>query len=243
LFQIVTSLVALSLDINSIIYYNKIDFRIAANEWTQERVIYTFLSGPILSLALAIITFRAYKFFKKRPGSIRLFFFWCYLHCCNLFFGAYVAGVITSSGFHWVTNYMSLNRKGEYVVSFFFVMVMFIIGYFSTKGFIQMSPAKNLIERYNRRNFILAVCVAPWILGSAAIITFKIPNILPSEMLYLLMMFTVAVPVLLVQRNFMEVNLARRTKALTIDIVFLIITVVAVLFYRSLFEFGLEFSK
>jgi hypothetical protein len=243
LFQITTSLVALSLDINSIIYYNKVDFRISADEWNKERVFYTFSAGPLLSLAWAIISYRVYKFVKKRGGNIRLFFFWLYLHGCNLFFGCYVTGVITSTGFHWVTNYIPVNRKGEYVISFFFVMVMFVIGFLSTKGFIQMSPAKSLIERFSRRGFILAVCVAPWIVGSALIIIFKIPNILPSEMLFLLMMFTIAVPVLLVQRNFMEVNLVRRSKALGVDFVFLTIAILAVLVYRSLFEFGLEFAK
>jgi len=206
-------------------------------------VYYTFGAAPIICLGLAVIFYRIYRLLKKKLSNAKLLFFWMYLHACNMFFGAYVSGVITSSGFHWVTNYIPVNKKVEYVISFFCVLTMFIIGYFSTKGFIQMSPAKTLIERFSRRNFILAVCVAPWIVGSALIIVFKIPNILPSEMLFLLMMFTVVVPVLLVQRNFMEVNLVRRTKNYGPDLIFITAGIIAVLLYRSLFEFGLEFAN
>jgi hypothetical protein len=240
--QVITALVALSLDIKSVIYYHKIDFRISADQWSQERVIYTFLSGPITCLVLGIVFYRLYRVFKKRPGYLKLYFFWLYLHGCNLFFGAYVAGVITNSGFHWVTNYIPVPRKGEYVIAFFAVMVQFAIGYFSTKGFIQMAPAKNLTERFNRRNFILAVCVGPWLVGSAILVLFKIPNILPAETIVYLMMFTIAVPVVLIQRNFMEVNLVRRSKPLIISVLYLLVTLGGLLLFRSVFQFGLKVS-
>jgi hypothetical protein len=153
-----------------------------------------------------------------------------------------VAGVITNSGFHWVTNYIPVPRKGEFVISFFAVMVLFAIGYFSTKGFIQMSPAKNLIERFNRKAFVLAVCAGPWVVGSAILILFKIPNILPSEMLVYLMVFTISVPVILIQRNFMEVNLVRRSKPLTVSWLFIALTIVGLVLFRSVFQYGLKIS-
>jgi len=240
--QLVTSLVALSLDIKSVIFYHKIDFRISADQWSQERVIYTFLAGPVTCLILAIVFYRLYRVFKKKTSSAKLYFYWLYLHGCNLFFGSYVAGVITNSGFHWVTNYIPVPRKGEFVISFFAVMVLFAIGYFSTKGFIQMSPAKNLIERFNRKAFVLAVCAGPWVVGSAILILFKIPNILPSEMLVYLMVFTISVPVILIQRNFMEVNLVRRSKPLTVSWLFIALTIVGLVLFRSVFQYGLKIS-
>ena len=238
--QLVTSEVALVVDIKSIIYYHKIDFRVPADFWNAQRVIYTFFSGPLISLLLAIVSFRIYKFLKKRPGFLKLFFFWLYLHGCNLFFGAYVAGVVTTSNFHWATHYMRASRKVEFGIAFFCVLVMFTIGYFATRGFIQMSPSQSLIERFSRRAFVFAVCILPWIVGSGILTLFKLPNITINEMLVYLMMFTIAVPVALVQRNFLEVNLVKQIKALGFSWVFLIATVGALVLFRSIFQFGLR---
>lgn len=239
-YQLVTSRIAQSLDIRSVIYYHKIDFRVPADFWNPVRVIYTFAAGPVTCLLLAIIFFRLYKMTKKKPGWARLFFFWLYLHGCNLFFGAYVAGVITGNGFRWVTNYMAVSRKIEFVIAFFCVLFLFAIGYFSTRGFIQMSPSQSLIERFSRRTFVFAVCIAPWMVGSIILVLFKLPNITPNETIVYLMMFTVAVPVFLIQRNFLEVNLVRRTKALGFSWAFILATVGALLLFRLVFQYGLK---
>lgn len=54
------------------------------------------------------------------------------------------------------------------------------------------------------------------------------------------MMFTVAVPVFLIQRNFLEVNLVRRTKALGFSWAFILATVGALLLFRLVFQYGLK---
>ncbi len=241
LFEIITSNTAwIGFNIKSIIFYHKIDFRVSADVWNPQNVITTFTAGPVFCLIMSWVFFRLYKLTKKQPGYLKLLFFWLYLHGVNFFFGFYVAGVITSTNFHWVTNYLRVTRKIEYVIAFVCVLVQFAIGYFSTKGFLQMSPSKNLIERYNRRLFIFCVCIGPWMVGSIVLTVFKLPNILIHEMLVYLMMFTFAVPVVLIQRSFLEVMLVRQIKALAFSWPFILGCIGALILFRSIFQFGLK---
>jgi hypothetical protein len=239
-YQLVTSSVAASLNIKSVVYYHKIDYRVAADFWNRFRVIYTFASGPVACLILGIVGVRIYTYLKKNDGYIRLFLLWLYLHAFNLFFGSYVAGVVTQSGFRYVTNYAQVPKKLEYVIAFFCVAAMFAFGYFATKQFLQMAPSQSLIQRFSRRTFVLCVCILPWLVGSSLLTLFKRPNITPNELIVYLMIFTIVVPVLVVQRNFQEVNLVKRSKQLGISWGFLATTLIALVVFRYVFEYGLK---
>lgn len=241
--QLSTSLIAASLFIKSVVYYHRIDFRVAADFWTPPRVIYTFLSGPLACLVMGIVLQRIYRYAKKSPGNAKLFLLWAYLHAFNLFFGAYVAGVISHTGFRYVSNYMQVPEKAEFAIAFFCLIAMFVFGYFATRQFLQISVSQSLIQKFSRRLFILCTVIIPWMLGSAILILAKAPKITLNEMIVFLMMFTIVVPVSIIQRNFQEVNLVKQNKAVGIDWTVIGVTLTFLILFRSVFEYGLSIGS
>jgi len=239
IYQFATGMVAASLFyIKTVIYYYKIDFRVGADYWNKPRVIGTFLSGPLISLAAGIIFWRVYRMTKKQPGWGKTFMLWTYLHAFNLFFGSYVAGVITRSGFRFVTNWMAVPEKAEFVISFFCVAFMFTVGYFATRNFLQTSVSQSLIQRFTRPYFILCTVILPWLAGSGLLLVAKYPGITMNEMITYLMMFTIVVPVVIVQRTFQEVNLVKHSSQVSIAWPIVATAIGTLALYRYLFEDG-----
>lgn len=224
--------------IKTVVYYNKLDFRVGLNYWNTKNVVGTFLSGPLICFAVGIIMARFYRYTKKLPGWSKVFFLWAYLHAFNLFFGAYVSGVITHTGFRYVSNYMAVPEKAEFAIAFVCVVAMFIFGYFSTKQFLQASVSQSLIHRHARGRYILCMVIIPWMLGSILLAITKAPRITMNELIVYLMIFTVVVPVSIIQRNIGEVNLVKQTKAVGFDWVFIAIAGGSLVVYRIMLENG-----
>ena len=241
--QLVTARVAAGLYIKTVMYMHRLDFRIAADFWNRPRVIITFLAGPVACLVLGIIVFRVYKHYKKQTGWEKLLFLWLYLHLVNMFFGAYVAGVITRTNFRYVSNYMSVPENAEFAIAFVCVVAMFIFGYFATKLFLQTSLSQTLIQKFKRPTFILCTVIFPWMIGSSILYLSKYPNMTNNEIIVFMMLFTIVVPVSIVQRNFQEVNLVKTVNAVRFSWMYVVIAIAVLILFRLLFREGLTIGS
>lgn len=235
----VTAIVAATVFyIKTVIYYNKLDFRVGLDYWNVPRVVGTFIVGPLSCFFMGIVLARFYRYTKKLGGWWKALFLWGYLHAFNLFFGAYVAGVITRTGFRYVSNYMAVPEKAEFAIAFVCVVAMFIFGYFATKQFLQTSSSQSLIHRHARGRFILCMVIIPWMLGSILLALAKAPKITMNELIVYLMIFTIVVPVSIIQRNIQEVNLVKQTKSVGFAWAFIAASGAALVLYRTLFDNG-----
>jgi hypothetical protein len=213
----VTSIVAGYFQIPTEIHYWKTTFDIPLWWWNQPNVICTFSSGPVFSAILGIVCLRFFFLFRKGKNWKRLFFLWGYHHGFNLFFGAYVAGVISRSGFRHASNWAAIPVEIEYFIAIGAMVCMFLVGFLSVKFFLQMAISQSLLLHHKRNKFITAMVFTPWFFGSLTMIAMKTPMITYNEALIFLMMFTSVVPVYIAQRFFYEVSIVRFEKNLRIN--------------------------
>jgi len=238
-YMLVSACVAASFQIPTEIHYWKTIFNIPLWWWNQPNVIFTFSSGPISCVILGAICLRLFFIFRKTKNWIRLFLLWGYHHGFNLFFGAYVAGVISRSGFRHASNWAAIPQEIEYFIAIGALICMFLVGFLSVKFFLQMAVSQSLLVNHKRNRFITAVVALPWALGAGSIILMKTPNITYNEALIFLMMFTSVVPVYIAQRFFYEVSILRFDKKVKIQWLWLIAIIAAMFLFRFVLTDGI----
>jgi hypothetical protein len=216
-YMTVTACIAATFQIPTEIHYWKTVFNIPLWWWNQPNVIFTFASGPVACAFFGILCLRLFFIFRKTKNWLRLFFLWGYHHGFNLFFGAYVAGVISRSGFRHASNWAAIPVEIEYFIAIGAIICMFLVGFLSVKFFLQMAISQSLLINYKRNRFITAVVFLPWFLGSLTMIALKSPRITYNESLIFLMMFTSVVPVYIAQRFFYEVSILKFEKKLSVN--------------------------
>ncbi|MDO9512907.1 MAG: hypothetical protein Q7J34_14225 [Bacteroidales bacterium] len=169
--------------IDTVLYYYEVMFPIgnASPLWTPMGIIAITLSGPIVSLVLGLLYYRYGMRSERIKGLGRLFFLWMAFHSFNMFFGAFVAGVVTDQGFGYVANWLYM---GIVLKIFFSLVALFVLTYFgyrATPWVLSTSTTRQIINRYNRNYFILTQMLIPLIVGGALLLWIKIPNRLPQH--------------------------------------------------------------
>ena len=130
---------------------------------------------------------RLFLWSVKRTVYLKTFSLWATLHAINMFFGAYIVGVVTRTGFVYSSEWLFLSDVldvEEIVFLIVSIVVLVIAGSFSTKYFLQSANSSYIIEKKMRRMYMLAKVGFPWILGSALMFTVNLGKA-PTEMLLL----------------------------------------------------------
>jgi len=243
IYLLVTGLVGTSFAIPTVVYYHKWFFDVPISWWTSNSnvvVIYTYASGPIVCLIFGFIALRFFFYWRKTRSWLRLYFLWMFHHAFNLFFGAYVAGVISRSGFRHASNWAAIPAEVEYAVAIFCLIFMFVVGFFSVKFFLQMAVKQTLLVRHRRWRFISFVALFPWLTGILILTMLKSPQITYYEFLIMAMMFTSVVPLYIAQRFYYEVNVIKNSEKLTIKLLPLLSLMAFLIIFRVVFEIGID---
>jgi hypothetical protein len=235
-YMFVTACIAASFQIPTEIHYWKTTFNIPLWWWNQPNVIFTFASGPVVSAFIGILSLRLFFVFRKTKNWMRLFFLWGYHHGFNLFFGAYVSGVISRSGFRHASNWAAIPVEIEYFIAIGAIICMFLVGFLSVKFFLQMAISQSILVNHKRNRFITAVVFIPWFFGSLTLIALKSPRVTYNEALIFLMMFTSVVPVYIAQRFFYEVSIFKFEKGIAVKWAY----VIALAFFMFAFRYVLD---
>ena len=180
--QVATMLVADSYEIPSVILNNKIDFLISSFSplWTGQKVINVTGAGPIFSLILGTLFYSLFLRIRHQTGLMKLLVLWLFIHEMNLFFGGFIAGLFSYKGFGLLVLWLFMSGVLKIILSLAFIFCMVLIGNFSFSRFLATAPTVSLIKKNNRKYFIVAQVVLPWLLGG--IVQFLIT--LPSPRLY-----------------------------------------------------------
>lgn len=235
----VTACIAATFQIPTEIHYWKTVFNIPLWWWNQPNVIFTFSSGPIACVIMGIICLRLFFIFRKTRNWLRLFFLWGYHHGFNLFFGAYVAGVISRSGFRHASNWAAIPVEIEYFIAIGAIICMFLVGFLSVKFFLQMAVSQSLLVNHKRNRYITAVVFLPWFLGAFTLIGLKAPRITYNESLIFLMMFTSVVPVYIAQRFFYEVSILKFERKIKVSWIWVVSLVLFMVAFRVVLDDGI----
>jgi hypothetical protein len=123
----------------------------------------------LFSLILGVGLIRLFFLMVKRTVYLKTFLLWAALHAFNNFFGAYIVGVVTRTGFVYSSEWLFLSDVldvEEIVFLIVSLVVLIIMGYFSTKYFLQTANNSIIIEKKLRKFFLLVKVAFPWIIGS-----------------------------------------------------------------------------
>lgn len=241
LYQLATAFMAKAYHIPSVIYFFKTDFLIRSysNLWTRNNVILVSMIGPMVSLVIGFILFRVFHYFRKRPGLTKLFFLWCTLHAFNMFFGAYIAGVITNKGFGLVMLWLFFQLLLNISFTFICIIMLIVIGSISSKHFLQTAYHSSMISESNRTYFLIGQALIPYIIGNIIIFCISLPDVKPYQAFILAVMGFMILTVV-IKPNFEKFKIVKEDAPLQLNKKLIIAFVLLLVLFRFGLGYGLK---
>jgi hypothetical protein len=166
-----------------------------------------------------------------------------------MFFGAFVAGVITNQGFGYVANWMFMGIVLKILFALLALGALTFIGYRITGQFLATSNSVSRINKHNKDYFILAQGLIPWFVGSGILVLLKIPDKPPQHQNIIVYdLIIMGSLVFMVLATFIKrdakpaaaVNSKRRDKS-KLSWLYILIAIFLIVFYRIALEPGLHF--
>ena len=249
-YQGITILVASSYRIPVIWYYYRLKFPLYTFSplYTREALVVIFAMGPIMSLMLAFVFLKLYFTTNVILKRFQLFYLWAFICGANMFFGAYISGVLTRTEFLYASEWLFMTRHMfdtvEIVFTAIAIVIMVTIGRMVTPLFLLSSGSVTLVKPEFRLFFILSQVIFPWITAMMVLFLITLPTwyfplilktilpglmLVPSLFLYNSLQFDSIHQSGVIQRTYFKWSI--------------VIVVVAVLFfYRLILGFGIRVS-
>lgn len=205
--QIITSLLCASYSIPIVLYYFDIIYQVGpySTLWNRFNILIINGSAPFFSLLLSVLFYRFFKFTKTRFKYLRIYMLWGMIHAFIFFFGAYIVGAITRSGFVYFTEWLFFSYMFDIEEIIFMVcclIALLSIGYFSSDFFLSTADNKDLISFKNKKYFKYAQIFLPWLTGIIILIIFNIPNITVYNLLIYSSLLLIIIPAMLDYQNY-----------------------------------------
>ena len=205
--QIITSLVCASYSIPIVLYYFDIIYQVGpySTLWNRFNILIINGSAPFFSLLLSVLFYRFFKFTKTRFKYLRIYMLWGMIHAFIFFFGAYIVGAITRSGFVYFTEWLFFSYMFDIEEIIFMVcclIALISIGYFSSDFFLSTADNKDLISFKNKKYFKVTQIFLPWLTGIIILIIFNIPNITVYNLLIYSSLLLIIIPAMLDYQNY-----------------------------------------
>lgn len=181
LYQFTTIFTAQAFNIPSKLFSYRIDWPLYTYSYLYTRValVVIFGSGPLVCLIFGFLFYWLYLWARAHTHFTKMFFLWACFHAFNLFFGSYISGVLTRTGFIYTSEWLFISNMfdvEEIIFMVISIVVLLIIGYFATKQFLHSASSARLIEPKYRTLFILSQVVIPWFIGNLVLYFSNSPN-------------------------------------------------------------------
>lgn len=247
--QFITIYTAKIFDIPAVLFSYRIYWPLYtySSLYSRMALILIFGSGPLINLALGFMFYRLYVFARWKTTFFKTYFIWAAIHSFTLFFGAYIVGVITRTGFVYSSEWLFLSNVFDVEEILFLiisVIVMVIIGYYSTKHFIMASNSSEIIEPKLRLVYMLSKVLIPWFFGNIALFLISYPNN-PMELNLLLWVSVLVIIPIFTNYNtttMRMVKLHRSNVKIRMGWLFLGILIVVMIIIRYFVHQGISFS-
>ncbi|MFC5271850.1 hypothetical protein [Adhaeribacter terreus] len=228
--QLATVAAAFSARIPTVFHPGHLEFKITDAAWRSADVVSVYAAGPAVALALAFLAAVFFMIVRKKRGLQKTFFLWTFLHGCNLFFGALIAGTITKSGFWFALRWSGFNDTALWFVAFFFILILLGIGVLAAPAFLFSCDSISLMQFQNRAKMLAATVIHPWLFGSFFLVLLKFPDLQYYESLQIFTLMLILLPVyFLNQQNLFSetVEMPKKTRLAQTALVLLVIIAAA----------------
>jgi hypothetical protein len=189
-------------------------------------------------------------FFSENPSfmNFQLFYLWGIINGLNMFFGAYIVGVLTRTEFVYTTEWLLLNNPFDFrevIFVFISLALMLIAGWYMTSMFLISSGSVTLVSPEYRLFLIFFQVIFPWIAGIIIFLLITTPNH------YLPFLLKTITPGLILLPSLFTYNSVRNETILNMGMMRrssfrwgIVITALTLLFlYRIILSFGLKLNS
>lgn len=122
--------------------------------WTYSSVVSVYISGPILLFISAIFFLHLHRKTQDKSSFLALTFLWLNLTAFVLFFGTFLAGIITDRGFGYVMGWLFIPKYIEIPLGIFSIFMIWMIGFSAGKKFIPFAPVRQFYTSPLPQTFI-----------------------------------------------------------------------------------------
>ncbi len=246
--QFSTILAAKAFNIPTKLYSYRIDWPLYTYSYlyTRKALVVIFGTGPLVCLLLGFGAYRLFLWARFRTVFLKTLALWTAFNAFNLFFGAYIVGVITRTGFVYTSEWLFLSNVfdvEEIVLMIVSMVVLLIVGYYATKQFLYSSNSAAIIEPKIRIIYIFTSVFVPWFAGNLILYSVNIPKN-PVELI--LLYSTSALIVIPIFSNYntttmQMLKLPWTPRKFRIGWIFVLMTVLFIIATRFLLTSGISF--
>lgn len=165
--------------------------------YTRFNLVLIFGVGPAACFMVAILLLRLLHWKALHYSTITVFLIWIIFHGLNNFFGAYLAGVITRTGFvfsaSWLFKSLPFDPEGILMLCIS-VIALVIVGFVLGRKYMLGALSMKFLQEPHRRHFIYAEIIVPWILGTGLILLVNVPGYSNEFILLLGFSFLIILP-------------------------------------------------
>jgi len=177
-FQFFTYFLARFFDISTEFDGYKIKYLVSESSslWNNISIITIFGFPPLFSLLLANVTRRYYKRMKRRKGNTKLFLIWLSLIFDNMFWGAIIAGIATSSGFAYFLNWIYIPKVIQIIIAVLGSILFITLSDFLRVSFLQTAPQRAFINSENQKGYKIKIIFIPLFLALLLLSLVEFPD-------------------------------------------------------------------
>jgi hypothetical protein len=246
--QLITIFVASIYDIPAVLYSYRIFWPLYtySSLYTRQALIVIFAAGPVLSIAMAVVVYQIFLRIRFLRYNFKILTLWILFHSINLFFGAYIAGVITRTGFVYTTEWIFYSQVfgvEEIIFLIVSIIILIISGFFLTRHFLFGTCSPALIEPKIRIFYILAQVLIPWVVGLGVLTLINYPRNSPE---LIILYFASALMIIPIGFTFNSIDnqmirLELRKKGSQVGWIYFILLIVGLVIMRLIIYKGINF--
>lgn len=249
IYQLITLNTAKAFDIPTVLYSYRIYWPLYTYStlYTRLALIVIFGTGPFISLMLGIVYYRLYLWARNKTVFIKTFLLWAGIHSITMFFGSYIVGVVTRTGFIYTSEWLFLSSVFDVEEILFMIVsiiALIIVGYYSTRHFILTSNSAIIIEPRIRLFYVLSKVFFPWLFGNLTLYFITFPNN-PIELniLYVVSILIIAPVFSNYNTTTMQMLKVQKVpKKMKIGWIYVIVVVLILFIIRMILQKGISFS-
>lgn len=246
--QFANVITALSFDIPTVLYHNKVKYLVEPSFWTHKSVIITFGLPPIICLFIGGVFTVMYYAFRK-SSFLSLLFLWMGLQGINYSLGSILVGIVTGTGFHHVTAWLYMKMPLKVIIAIICLVGLLFTGFYVSIYFLKASPTHALITKERRFQYMTRVVFYPWLVSSVIYLFMMLPNNFNSEAIPMdkvFMQFTmliIIIPAIVFNGLYQKIRLVKQTESnQKFNWATLVFAVVLALFLRAFIASGIHFG-
>lgn len=246
--QLITIFTARIFDIPAVLYSYRIFWPLYtySSLYTRHALIVIFAAGPVLSLAIAVVAYQTFLRIRFLRYNFKILTLWILFHSINLFFGAYIAGVITRTGFVYTTEWIFFSHVfgvEEIIFLIVSIVILIISGFFLTGHFLIGTNSPALIEPKIRIFYVLAQVFIPWVVGIGVLTLINYPRNSPELIILYFASALMIIPIVFTFNSIdnQMIRLELRKKGSRIGWIYFILLIVGLAMIRLIIYKGINF--